>query len=131
MMFTLFLMSIVCITSMGAVSQRTVMTMGAVSQRAVMTKSAAPRLKRPKSLLTNSSEVARLTSQWDYARKLVHGLEMWTDGKPLLTQEVAFQPDDVTPSLDDVNEFLSRRLLDTPFDTDKWSPYLTTSQQVV
>jgi hypothetical protein len=71
------------------------------------------------------------TSQWTYAQRLAHGLEtVWTDSRPLFIQPVTFQPDDVKPSMADVTEFLSRRLLDTPFDTDRLSPYLSMSQLV-
>ena len=69
-------------------------------------------------------------SREDYVLNLRFGYETWTDGQPLLTGPVQFQPDRKSPT--QIQEFMSRiSLTSTPFDTDGLSPYLKTTQQVI
>ena len=69
-------------------------------------------------------------SSTDYALNLRFGYENWTDGKPLIKDPIPFQPD--RKSLPQIREFLSRKkLIETPFDTDGLSPYLTTTEDVI
>ena len=81
-----------------------------------------------KVLLANTSR--KENSATDYLRNLRFGYETWTDGQPLLTGPVQFQPE--RKSATQIQEFMSRsNLISTPFDTDGLSPYLETTQLVI
>lgn len=65
----------------------------------------------------------------NFAKDLRHGFVNWRDGKPLITAPVVYQPEQ--KSLSAISDFLSRKPVEMPDETDGLSPYLRTSREII